>query len=76
MERWQYRPVKEGDVHNNETGNENILTRNNWVRVLRIGKGVLPCKAICEKTDGKFGLNTVMKDENNIAWRLVEEYYF
>ncbi|KAG8529950.1 uncharacterized protein KY384_005431 [Bacidia gigantensis] len=56
---------------------QGVTRQKNWDCVYRIGNGVLPCETICEKTDGKTGATSVMQsDDNDIEWRVVEEYYY
>lgn len=83
VERWEWKPTDcASDVASTEASNDEKRTRNGWVRTLRIGTGSLPCKEICSRTEGKFGLNALLKctadDDLNreIEWRVVEEYYW
>lgn len=77
IERWQRRPV---DQHEDEEEDDNVgestRTRNDWVRVFRLGTATLPCKEICSRTTGKNGTNITMKDDQQIEWRVIEEYYY
>ena len=86
VERWQYRPgsLSEEDQKSwawNRVGEPEDRTRNEWLLNFRAGQGVLPCKAICEQTSGKFGLNQVFKRKSEdldkeADWKVVEEYYY
>lgn len=55
VERWRRQPQEGGDGELPATeGTE--TTRNGWVRIFKSGVAelTLPCKTICEQTDGKF----------------------
>ena len=54
-------------------------TRNGWFRTFRFGEENLPCITMCGHTSGKFGLNTTRtdsKDELELDWKVLEEYYW
>ena len=82
IERWERRPAKSTD---GGPSTDNVLqerTRNDWVRVFRLGKGELPCELMCSNTDGKIGLNTIRRYQTNedwsseTEWKVLEEYYW
>ena len=74
VERWKKESPSASPEH--AASVEATRTRNDWIRIFRTGQGVLPCEAICSRTDGKFGSNIILKDEQEISWRVVEEYYY
>ena len=79
IERWEHR-IEGGttDPADRDPG----ITRNNWIRTFKVGKGTLPCKYMCSNTLGKIGLNTIQKYqtgeswESETEWRVLEEYYW
>lgn len=77
VERWEWRQTDgTSDVAFTEASKGDGRTPNDWVRTFRIGKGALPCKDMCSRTIGKFGLNTVLKSTTDIEWKVAEEYYW
>ncbi len=83
IERWEGKATDcASDVASTEGSKEEERTRNDWTRTFRIGKDTLPCKILCERTWGKFGLNAVLKSttdidwKSDIEWKVVEEYYW
>ena len=77
VERWEWRPTDStSDVASTEAGKGDGRTPNDWVRTFRIGKGTLPCKDMCSRTFGKFGLNAVLQSTAEIEWKVAEEYYW
>ena len=81
VERWQLKPKSE-DEHGRDSGaevEESTRTRNDWVRVFKVGTEVLACKDVCENTAGKLGMNASKfygERENKIEWKVIEEYYW
>ena len=83
VERWEWKPTDcASDAASTEAIKEPGRTRNDWIRSFKIGKGTLPCKNICSRTSGKFGLNAVLKSvtdlewNSEIEWKVAEEYYW
>lgn len=83
VERWEWKPTASAsNVTSDEASEEDGRTRNDWVRTIKIGKGTLPCKIICSRTSGRFGLNAVLNSttgwnwKSDIAWKVAEEYYW
>ena len=83
VERWEWKPTDSAsNVASAEASQEDGRTRNGWVRTFKIGKGTLPCKNMCSRTDGKFGLNAVLNSttdrgwNSDIEWKVAEEYYW
>lgn len=83
VERWEWKPTDcASEVASTEVSKEREGTRNDWTRTFKIGKGTLPCKNICSRTHGKFGLNAVLKSttdidcNSEIEWKVAEEYYW
>ena len=83
VERWEWKPTDSAStVASAQASNVEGRTRNDWVRTFRIGPGILPCKNICSRTYGKFGLNAVLKSttdidwKSDIEWKVAEEYYW
>ena len=77
VERWEWKPTDStSDVAITEASKGDERTPNDWVRTFRIGKGTLPCKDMCSRTFGKFGLNAVLKSTTNNEWKVAEEYYW
>ena len=83
VERWEWKPTDCAiNVSTTEASKEKGQTRNDWIRTFRTGQGSLPCKMMCSRTEGKFGLSTVLKCstdddwKNEIEWKMVEEYYW
>lgn len=66
IERWERKPAasNENEALDEESKHE-TRTRNDWVRTFRFGKGILPCKYMCSNTDGKVGLNKVVRYNAN-----------
>ena len=82
-ERWEWKPTDcASDVDSPEAIKDHRRTHNDWVRTFKVGHGILPCKAICSRTYGRFGLNAVRKStpeiswESDIEWKVLEEYYW
>ena len=83
IERWEW---KSSGPNNDETsaegGKQAAKTRNGWVRAFKYGEGSLPCEEMCDRTTGKFGLNAVIKRPTDaafgseLAWKVIEEYYW
>lgn len=83
VERWEWKPTDcASDLATTENSRGKERTRNDWIRTFKIGQGTLPCKNICSRTHGKFGLNAVLKSttdidwKSDIEWNVVEEYYW
>lgn len=84
VERWEWKsPIDMASkVASSETNKESGRTFNDWVRTIKIGKRTLPCKELCERTGGKFGLNAVLTSstdnewKKDIEWKVAEEYYW
>ena len=81
VERWQLKPklgveselIKENGIE------ESTRTRNDWVRTFKVGTETLACGRVCGHTDGKLGMNATKmygEKDNEIEWRVVEEYYW
>lgn len=81
IERWQLKPKHEDEnsqVQANDV-EESTRTRNDWVRTFKMGTEVLACKDVCEYTTGKLGMNATKlygERDNEIEWRVIEEYYW
>ena len=78
VERWRRQPPNDsmdGTALPVEE-EESTRTRNDWVRVFRVGNGTLPCESLCSYTDGRFGYNHPIKDSSDVSWRVIEEYYY
>ncbi|KAL9135535.1 MAG: hypothetical protein Q9175_003275 [Cornicularia normoerica] len=77
VERWEWKPTDcASDVASTEGIKEQERNRSDWIRTIKIGKGILPCEEICSRTYGKFGLNAVLKSSTDIDWKVAEEYYW
>ncbi|CAF9932579.1 hypothetical protein IMSHALPRED_008927 [Imshaugia aleurites] len=83
IERWEWKPTDSAsNVDSTEAGREGKRTGNGWTRTFKIGRGTLPCREICSRTHGKFGLNALLKSTNDIdwnsdiEWKVIEEYYW
>ena len=83
VERWEWKPRDSAsNVASTEASEEDGRTFNDWFRTFKVGQGILPCKDMCERTGGKFGLNAVMKTttdadwKKDIEWKVAEEYYW
>ena len=76
VERWRKEAVDTASAEGETEHKTTTRTRNDWVRVFRAGEAILPCEAICSRTEGKMGSSIVLKDEQDIKWRVVEEYYY
>lgn len=77
VERWEWKPTEcDSNVACTESSKEEERTRNDWIRTIKIGQGTLPCKEICSRSYGKFGLNAVLKSTTDIDWKVAEEYYW
>ena len=76
VERWVHQAESSsseavGDLE----GDDSTRTRNDWIRVFKIGSAKLPCETVCSRTDGKLGNNSI-KDDDGCEWKAIEEYYF
>lgn len=83
IERWEWRATNRvSDVASSDASVEAERTRNDWIRTFKIGNGMLPCKIMCSRTYGKFGLNAVLSHatdiewKSDIEWKVAEEYYW
>lgn len=81
IERWQLKPKGEdgSDEGPQNEAQEATRTRNNWVRVFKVGKEILACRDVCRNTDGKLGMNKIKKygeKHYEIEWKVIEEYYW
>ena len=83
VERWEWKPTNgDSNLASNEGSKEDGRTHNDWVRTFKVGKSALPCKDMCSRTEGRFGLNAALKCstdddwKNDIEWKVVEEYYW
>ncbi|CAF9928970.1 MAG: hypothetical protein ALECFALPRED_004183 [Alectoria fallacina] len=83
VERWEWRSTDSAsNVAPTEASKEEKRTHNDWIRTFRLGDGTLPCKDMCSRSFGKFGLNAVLNTITNndwksdIEWKVVEEYYW
>lgn len=72
IERWQRIPSPNGE----DTNPAVVRKKSNWVQKYRLGDASLPCKMICDRTDGKMGSKFSLDQGDGIDWRLVEEYYY
>ncbi|KAL6718465.1 hypothetical protein ACLMJK_004556 [Lecanora helva] len=83
IERWEH---KSADFFESEAPvrghGDSTRTHNDWIRTFRFGKGKLPCEKMCANTLGKIGLNRIFGERvdsdcyPDLAWRVVEEYYW
>lgn len=78
IERWQWKPKGQTAVGAAMLeGVESTRTRNDWIRVFKIGTEILPCRYVLERTEGRSGSNLPYKNhEDAIEWRVIEEYYW
>ena len=83
VERWERRLTKpDGDDTIIQGYPDEERTRNDFVRTFRFGKGKLPCQFMCANSSGKIGLNTTCgyqidsERQDEVEWRVVEEYYW
>ena len=77
IERWRRRATDQPSKHTlSPRSNPNPKTYNDWERVFAVGAEAIPCSDVCERTRGKFGLHTVFKSDNEIEWKIIEEYYW
>jgi hypothetical protein len=82
IERWEYKSDISGGDSEDVTAwhpSDEGRTRNGWFRTFRYGEGNLPCITMCGHTSGKLGLNTTTtdsKDELELDWKILEEYYW
>ena len=77
IERWRRQPkeLDEG-VMSVMKGDESTRTRNDWIRLFKMGNGSMPIESVCSQTDGKLGLNAKVKAQDESEWKVVEEYYY
>ena len=78
IERWQRIAPPDGeDIWVPSATNPGVITKkSHWVQKYRLGDASLPCKMICDHTDGKMGSKFRLDQGDGIDWRLVEEYYY
>lgn len=61
VERWQRKSQEASKEGPTEVDEHEIRTRNDWVKVFKVGEAVLPCGQICQNTQGRLGLNSRIK---------------
>ena len=77
IERWRRQPKGSNEGNGSSAqGDESTRTRNDWIRVFRMGNGAMPIETVCSQTDGRFGLNAKVKAADEVNWRVIEEYYY
>lgn len=62
VERWELKPAASTDTEDQDKERKHeIRTRNDWVRTFKMGAEPLPCEYMCSNTDGKIGLNGILR---------------
>ena len=77
VERWrrQLKADSEGDCSAMEL-DESTRTPNDWVRLFKIGSGIIPTDAVISETKGRLGLHAQLKTRDDTVWNVIEEYYY
>ena len=83
IERWEWKANAPGaNEASEQEGKQVTRTHNDWSRTFKYGDGFLPCERMCSSTEGRLGLNAVIKGYTGIdmgieaEWKVVEEYYW